>query len=275
MSRFIIGILLLLFNIWLPVYADNTKKYTVGIVPQFDARKIRKIWLPILRQVEADTGYKFVLRGSPTIPRFEREFNNGEFDFAYMNPYHVLLANKSQGYIPLVRDVGRTLHGVLVVKKDSPIKGLQDLDGKKVAFPAPNALGASLLIRADLQDIYKVQIEPLYVKTHSSVYLNVILGTTAAGGGVQKTLNQQSPDLKSNLRVMYKTREVNPHPFSVHPRVPEPVRKAVQNALLKMGQTAEGKKLLSKIPVKNIGVSTMEDYQSLGGMGLERYYLKN
>ena len=31
-----------------------------------------------------------------------------------------------------------------------------DLNGKTVAFPSPNALGASLLMRADLERLHKI-----------------------------------------------------------------------------------------------------------------------
>jgi ABC-type phosphate/phosphonate transport system substrate-binding protein len=250
------------------------KIYTVGIVPQFTVRHLRKIWRPILNELEKETGHKFVFRGSPTIPVFETEFNRGDFDFAYMNPYHVLLANKKQGYIPLVHDTGRQLFGILVVKKDSAIKSIKDLNNKTIAFPAPNALGASLLIRADLANKFKININPTYVKTHSSVYLNVALDQTSAGGGVQKTLNQQPGHIKNSLHVLYKTQKFAPHPFTAHPRVPAKIRDAVKHALLKLGASKEGQVLLKKIPMKKIGEVTMKDYEPIGKLGLEKFYVE-
>ena len=250
----------------------DQKTFSIGVVPQFDARKIHKIWAPILKELEKSTGYRFKLMGAPTIPEFEKEFNAGHFDFAYMNPYHVLLANKHQGYVPLVRDVGRRLHGVLTVKKDSPISSPAELDGKIISFPAPNALGASLMIQADLQDIFNIKIKPRHVKTHSSVYLNVALGVSSAGGGVQKTLNQQPVEIRDTLRVLYKTRDVAPHPFSAHPRVPQKITAQVKKLLLELGNTPHGQALLKNIPIKKIGNSSMEDYRPLNEIGLERFY---
>ena len=226
------------------VDADQHKKvYTVGIVPQFEVRKLHAIWRPILDLVENKTGYKFKSRGSASIPEFEKEFIAGKFDFAYMNPYHLILANKFAGYIPLVRDHGRKLYGVLVVHKDSDITDPAQLNGAKVAFPSPNALGASLQIRKDLQDDFDINFQPQYVKTHDSVYLNVLLGEVSAGGGVQKTLNRQKPQYKEMLRVIHTTQKVEPHPLAVLPETPEEVRTRVQDALLEIGQSVEGKKL--------------------------------
>ena len=108
--------LLCLFSIAAIPTAFAQKTYTVGIVPQFEPRKLRAIWIPILKSIEKQTGLHLVIRGSPTIPEFEKELNAGMYDFAYMNPYHIMLANQNQGYIPLVRDTGRKLFGILVVR---------------------------------------------------------------------------------------------------------------------------------------------------------------
>ncbi len=249
--------------------------YTIGVVPQFEVRRLYKIWTPILKELEKMTGQRFKLKGSPTIPEFEQEFMSGSFDFSYMNPYHSLLAYEEIGYLPLVRDVGRTLHGVLVVTKESGITSPRELDGKAVAFPAPNALGASLQMRQELHDQFNIKIHPKYVKTHDSVYINVLLGNTAAGGGVQKTLNRQKEQYRDAMKVIHKTRDVAPHPFVAHPRVPEEIRKKVLQAMLKLGTTEHGRALLSKIPMKKIGRASIDDYAPLKEMGLERFFVKS
>lgn len=248
--------------------------YTVGVVPQFEASKLHAIWRPILDRIEHKTGYHFKLRGSPGIPEFEREFVEGAFDFAYMNPYHLVMANEAAGYIPLVRDHGRQLFGVLVVRKDSDIDDPRQLQGKPVAFPSPNALGASLQMRQELHDKFGVTTRPRYVKTHDSVYLNVLLGKAVAGGGVQKTLNRQKPAYRKALRIIYTTTKVAPHPLAALPSVPEKVRNAVQQALLEMGRDENDRKLLLKIPMKAIGVASLSDYEPLKQMGLERFAAK-
>ncbi len=245
--------------------------YKIGVVPQFDAKKIYSIWNPILKELEKQTGVKFKIAGSPNIPAFEKKFQAGEFDFAYMNPYHMLIANKTQGYVPVVRDHGRSLKGILVVKKDGEIKELKDLDGKELAFPAPNALGASLLLRAELAEKHGLKITPKYVKTHNNVYMNVQKGMAAAGGGVGRTFNAQKDNIKNDLKILYTTSAVAPHPLAAHPRVPAEIRDAVKTALLKLGEHESGKKLLKKIPMKKVGEGDLKDYSILNDLGLDKY----
>ena len=274
MNRLIIIIFLVLTTFTLAIYAETAEKvYTIGVVPQFEARKLHEIWRPILDLLEKETGYKFKIRGSSSIPKFEQEFAQGKFDFAYMNPYHLIIANDSADYIPLVRDHGRKLYGVLVVKKDSGITSPAQLNGKTLVFPAPNALGASLQMRQELHDKFGIEFKTNYVKTHDSVYLNVLLGEASAGGGVQKTLNEQKKQYKDMLRVIYQTQKVAPHPLAVLPDVPAEIRERVRDALLEIGQSKEGQELLSKIPMKKIGPASMQDYLPLKDMGLKRFYV--
>ncbi len=248
------------------------KTYTFGVVPQLNAAQTVSIWRPVLSLIEQETGLKFRLIGSDSIPDFEKEFSSGRFDFVYMNPYHFIRAERSQGYIPLASDVGRKLYGILVVRKDSPIHTIQDLQEKVVAFPAPNALGASLMPRADLQDRFGIQVTPRYVRSHSSVYLNVVLGKADAGGGVQKTLEQQPELIKDSLRVLYRTQEVISHPIAAHPAVPPEVRERVMQALLALGKTPRGRKALARVPIQEIGAVTADDYAPLVELGLEALY---
>ncbi len=185
----------------------------------------------------------------------------------------MIIANKYAGYVPLLRDHGRSLYGVLVVKKDSDITDPSQLDGKTLAFPAPNALAASLLMRQELHEKFGIKFKSNFVKTHDSVYLNILLEEASAGGGTQKTLGHQKDKYKDMLRVIHKTQEVAPHPIAALPDVPVEVRDQINKAFLEIAESEEGKKQLLKIPMKKIGLASMEDYLPLKTMGLDRFYI--
>ncbi|MDO8958531.1 MAG: phosphate/phosphite/phosphonate ABC transporter substrate-binding protein [Rhodocyclaceae bacterium] len=245
--------------------------YSFGILPHYETRRLFAIWRPILDALQKETGLRFSAKIGNSISAYEQEVIGGQFDFAYLGPYHQVMSEKSAGYLPLVRDVGANIYGILVVRKDDPIRDVKELDGKVVALPAPNAVAASMMIRADLENKYGIKIVPRYVHTHDSVYLNVVLGQAAAGGTQQKTLAEMQPAIREQLRVLYKTEEVTAHPISAHPRVPAAVRKKVQDAFLRLGETAQGKALLATIPYKQIGVARLEDYEPIRRMGLQRF----
>lgn len=254
-------------------FSATAETYTFAVVPQFEQRKLYAIWKPIVDELEKRTGLSLKLTATLTVPEFERELNKGTFDFIYCNPYHILRMIPTPGYLPLVRD-SAPLRGILVVRKDSPVHSPTQLAGKTVAFPSPNAIGASLLMRADLSRLYQVSMTPLYVKTHSSVYLHVVNGLADAGGGVEKTLNEQDPAIKDALRVLYTTRELPSHPIAAHPRMPKADREKVRRALLDMDATKEGRALLAEVPMRQVVPAALEDYLPMRDWGLESLWVE-
>lgn len=267
--------LILVLYCLLPISPVIAAEYSFGVVPQFEARKLYSIWLPILKVLEQKTGHRFKMRGTESITQFETEFTNGSYDFAYMNPWHSIISFEKQGYLPLVKDSERKLKGILVVHKNSGIKHISQLEGKTVAFPSPNALGASLLMRAELKTQHGISIKPVYVGTHTAVYLNVALKLASAGGGVFRTVKNQINAIQDLLTIIYETQVISPHPISAHPRVPKEIILQVKHAFLEMKNNPEQQKLLAKIPMKQPVIATIEDYQPLKAMGLDTFYVKD
>lgn len=251
--------------------ARASTSITLGVVPQFEQRKLFATWKPIVDELSQRTGLEVKLAVTLTVQEFEQELEKGSFDFVYANPYHILKVSTSQGYIPLVRD-REPLHGILVVRRDSPLRKVEELAGKTLAVPSPNALGASLLIQADLQHVFKTQMSLLNVRTHSSVYLHVLNGLADAGGGVEKTLSEQDPSVRDALRVLYTTRPMPSHPIAAHPRIARQIREKMQKALLEMGNTPSGKGLLDDVPMPYPEKTTLDDYLPMRQWGLDTYW---
>jgi phosphonate transport system substrate-binding protein len=257
---------------WRPAPAQV--RYSFGVIPQFEQRKLHAIWKPIIEELERRTGLAFELETTLKIQDFEREFMNGGFDFVYMNPYHIIMTTRTEEYIPLVADT-QPLRGILVVRRDSGMTKPEQLDGKEVAFPSPNALGASLMMRADLDRLRHIKVKPVYVKTHSSVYLHVVKNLVAGGGGVEKTLQEQPQEIRDELRVIYTTRPMPSHPVAAHPRVPKENREKVRQAFLAMNATPEGRALLAKVPTRGLRSVSMDEYRAMLGWGLENYWVSS
>ena len=251
--------------------ASAKKTHTFDVVPQLTAAKIYTTWSPLLQRVGQDAGLCFELRVSATIPEFEQKLLKGEPEFVFLNPYHMVLANQKKKYQPLLADSEDLLTGILVVRADSPIKNLDELKGKNISFPAPNAFAASLLIRAELAK-KKIDIQPVFVKTHSNVYRSVIGKDAVAGGGVNNTLDNEAPEVRQQLRALYEPHAYTPHPIATHPAVPAAVRDRFLKAMLKLAQEEDGRKLLDAINLsKPQAVSYAKHYKLLESLQLEKF----
>ena len=254
------------------IAADQvTHEYSFGVTPQFPPGKLNAIWKPVIDELEKKTGLSFKLVTTLKLNDYEKEYMAEKFDFAYVNPYLIVGGVKPGAYLPLVRD-NKPHRGIVVVLKDGPISKITDLEGKTVAFPSPNSIGATLMTRAELERLFGVKVIPLYVKSHSSVYLHVAKGLASAGGGVLKTLQEQDAAVRDLLTVLHTT-EVMPNlPVAANRRVPADVREKVQRAFLELATTDEGRALLAKVPMTEIVATSLDDYLVIEKWGLERYF---
>jgi len=251
-------------------YAGTT--YTVGLAPQRDQRDVLDAWAPILRDWEKRTGARFRFVGATDHRAFELGVEQGRYDFIYPNPYLAVIGARKHGYEPLVCSGKELLHGILVVRRDSPVTNPAQLDGARIAFSAPNAFAASILVRSDLKRRFGIGFKPVYVKTHSSVYLNVAQGLADAGGGVSNTLDLAPAEARSMLRVIHTTAGVAPHPLMAHPGVPRRVREQVRDAMLALDTTSEGRALLEKIPMPQPRKTSIGDYRAVEAMRLDEFF---
>lgn len=249
--------------------------YTISVVPQFPPIEIHRRWTPLLERLEKMTGQQFKLEQYSTIPKFEAAFLRGAPDLVYLNPYHMVMASESHGYAPLVFDGNKKLVGILVVREDSSITSVNELDGKIVAFPAPNAFGASLYPRALLSQ-QGINIRARYVKTHSNSYRHVITGLSEAAGGIQKTLNREPDEIRKQLRVLYRTPAVRPHPLAAHPRVPQAIQHSVRDAMLELAADDSGRTLLADILMPApVAADYATDYAGLKKLQLDNFVVRS
>ena len=256
-----------------PVIAANN--YVVGVVPQFATQIISSTWEPLLEELAAKTGDTFELVIETDITQFEVAFERGDYDIAYMNPWHAVIAFETQGYVPIVKDGANSLKGILIVKADSEISEVSQLDNAEIAFPSPNALSASLLMRTELATLHGLTVTPLYVRTHPSVYLNVALGKSLAGGGVLRTLRAQPQSLQDQVKIIYETREVSPHPIVAHRSISAEARLKIANALLEIAAEPEGAALFAGIPMQQPTSAKLEEYLALRDWRLREFYVAN
>ena len=260
--------LLVMLLAWAALYGQvQAQPLTIGIVPQQSATVLAANWSPILQYLKERTGVELHFATAADIPTFERRLLAGEYDIAYMNPYHFTFFNQHREFSAMVRRGDASIQGIIVVRKDSEIQSLQQLDGQKLAFPSPAAFAASVVPRAEIAK-QGISIEPVYVSSHDSVYLNVSKGFFVAGGGIGRTLNATNPQVNEQLRVLWKTQPYTPHAIAAHPRVDSATVAKLTEALVEMADDAEGKALLEPLKIKRWQASDNADWDDVRSLGI-------
>ncbi len=247
--------------------ASPPRSIRFGIVPQQAARTLARRWSPLLAELSRRTGYRFRFATAPDIPAFERRVVAGEYDVAYMNPYHYVSFHASSGYRAVACESGKRLTGVLVVARDGDVSAIEQLNGRGLAFPAPAAFAAGLVVRAELARA-GVAFTAHYVSSHDSVYRAVAEELYPAGGGILRTLKLAPPEVRDRLRVLWTSRGYTPHAIAVHPRLPADVAQRIAEAMYSLGTDAPGAAALAPLGFSSLAPARDADWDDVRALGL-------
>lgn len=258
---------LLIYCLLSSYHYANAQALTLGIVPQQSAQKLARLWTPICTYLSEKVGQEIRFSTAHDIPTFEKRVLEGQYDIAYMNPYHYTVFHERPGYNAIAKQKNKKIKGIIVVTKDSPIKSLSELDGSTLAFPAPAAFAASVLPRAKMAKD-GIAITPKYVSSHDSVYLTVSRNLFPAGGGVQRTLNNTNPAVSDRLRILWTTPGYTPHAIATHPRIDNQLKLKIQNALIEMNTDPKGIELLKSINFKGMDKAQDKDWNDVRDLNI-------
>lgn len=262
----IIGLSLLLYSFLLYDDKEQNTVYTFAVYPQYRSQQLYQTWQPILKRLSEETGLKFKLTGNSSAINFEGALYNGDYDFAYVNPYHAAKAGKNKNYKAILNDPNEEIQGILVVKKGK-VKTISQLKNQKIAFPSPNTLAASIILKQELSSQLNARLKPIYLATPSDVYMQIHNEDILGGGGTKRTFDQLRPNLKANLIILHTTKSVPAHPIVAHSKVSKLVKDKVIRAFLKMSKNPKDQILLSKAYLENVNTVQQKVYDKLLGNG--------
>jgi phosphonate transport system substrate-binding protein len=248
--------------------APSPAPLSFGVVPQQATAELARNWTPVFQYLGERAGVELRFATAPDIPTFEQRMAAGEYDLAYMNPYHYTVFHAHPGYDAIARQSNKRIRGILVIRRDSDIEDIADLDGQTLAFPAPAAFAASVLPRAALKEA-GIRVEPRYVRSHDSVYLAVAEGLYPAGGGIERTFANIEPELRDSLRVLWRTKDYTPHAFAAHPRVDPALVTRVRDAMLSMADDPDGRALLAALGFEGITAAQDSDWDDVRALGID------
>lgn len=240
---------------------------TFGIVPQQSASRLAKQWEPVMQYLSEQTGYDIKFSTSSDIPTFEKRLADGEYDLAYMNPYHYTVYSRSPGYQALAKAKDKQIKGIIVVRKKDDFQSLKQLDKQTLAFPSPAAFAATILTQSDLNSA-NVDYQSDYVSSHDSVYLSVAKGFYPAGGGVMRTFNSAPDEVRDKLTPLWVTKPYTPHAIAYHPRVSSLQAKTIQEALESMTPESDDQHQLNKLKIKGFISAKDSDWDDVRALDI-------
>lgn len=232
-----------------------------AMVPRQSATELAKRWVPIIQYISEQSGVPLQFQTAKDLQTAQQEMRAGIYDIAFINAYYYAAYSRNPGYKVFAQEKDTKFVGILVTRKDSPYRSVEDLDGKRIAFASPTAV-TSMLAFTHLRD-KNINFSPEYVVSMDSVYRSVAKGLHPAGSGEMGTFGGIDPGIRDQLRVLWAAEPMPPFTFSAHPRVAKSDVKKIQKAMIEMGDNPRGAELLKAINITGIAPAQDSDYDAV------------
>jgi phosphonate transport system substrate-binding protein len=216
--------------------------YLFNVVSQRSIALTAQYWNPILSYVSRKSGVPLELRMAKTVKEGDAAAEKGVYQFLYTN--HFFTPERDRiGFQVIARPAGPAIRGQIVVAHDSPIKSLQDLNGKEVAFPSPDAFAAYWLPMDALLKA-KVSIKPVFTGNQEAAAAQLRLNKVTAAGFNDLVVERYGQRENWEYRVLWESGIYNDLCIMAHPKVPKVKIAAVRTAFVSMHDDPEGRKVL-------------------------------
>lgn len=245
-------------------------------VPSVDVKVIEDTSEDLKKYLEAHTPYKFTVKIPPSFVAVVEAFGTKRADVASINTFGYIMAHDRYGVearLTVIRHGESTYKGQFLTRTDGPIKKIEDLEGKSIAYVDPSSTSGYLLPLKVLKDKGIKPKESTFAMRHDTVVSMIYQGQVDAGatfysppadGEIQdarRLAKTQYPDIEEKIKILELTDPIPNDPVVFRKELPEEVKSTIVQALEDFVKTEEGLDTLKKLSsVTGFVRATDEDY---------------
>ena len=232
--------------------ASGKSHYHLAIHPLHNPKKLAEAYQPLINFLNANIQEAtFDLEASRDYQAYEVKFRARTPAFLLPNPWHTLEAIKVGYRVIAMAGDADDFKGIFIVRKDSGLQTPADLKGKIVSYPSHTALAACIMPQYYLYNHglnINQDIENVYVGSQESSIMNAYLGKSAAGATWPppwRLFQKDHPEQAAQLKLIWETPPLMNNSVMARDDVPEVLRNKVLTLLVSLGQTSEGRAILT------------------------------
>lgn len=238
-----------------------TKAYTFGVFPYLPPRELEKVFAPIAADLSKVLGREVQFTSSTTYETFANNVARQMFDIAFIQPFDYVDAADKYGYLPIATR-SEVLKALIVTTKDSPVKTVADLRGKRISLPPEDAAVSHLtrvyLRKSGLAPDKDVTLN--YFRSHMSCLQQVLIDAADACGTAAPALRYFKSRMGVEMRVIAEGEPIPHTLFVAHSRVPAQDRSRIHDRILGWSKSPEGKEILDRGKMTGFVTVTNEAY---------------
>lgn len=290
------AVLVLLLALLLPYPAAvpaAQKKLLIGLIPEMNIFKQKERFKLLGDYLSKKAGITVEFTILSRYGNIIESFSTEKMDGAFFGSFTGAMAIQKLGVIPLARPVNpdnsSTYKGYLFVRKDSGIKGIKDMKGKKMAFVEKATTAGYVFPLAWLKDNGISSIDGFFSEyyftgSHDAAVLAVLnkkADIGAAKHSIYDRVRKEEPRVDRELAILAQSPEVPSNGLCVRKDLDLQIMAALKNALLSLHNEPEGKAVLEKFGALRFIETTAKDYQPVldmakkAGIDLRQYKYRN
>ena len=233
------------------------KVIKMGFVPLKNSEKLVEDLKPISDYLSERLGVKVEAFTASNYIGVVEGIGSGSVDFGIIPPFSALLAQKQSNAKPILTSKGKTgkpgYTAELYVRKDSGIKNLQDVKGKKVAFVDPSSSSGyiypgAMLVEAGLN--LEKDISYQFSGGHDKslqLLLNKDVDVIATFDGVEDRYAKDFPQAKTDIQKLATSDMIPGIMVTVSSKMDKDLQEKLKQALLDMDKDPKMKELFTKM----------------------------
>ncbi len=245
--------------------AEASQTLEIGVWPYMSTQALLTLYHPMKTYLEHRLNRPVLFVTAPNQRQFVERTERGEYRFAITAPHFARLAQKDVGYVPMLRPE-RNLVGILIVKKTSTIRTVDDLKGKTITLPGRITIVSMLTLWAlktsGLEEGRDFKVR--YAESHNNAVLDVLRGDSSAAAVAATILDQMPEDQKGEVRALAITGEITPLVIIANPKVPKAEVSEMSKLILDFTRhTHDGARFMKKVAWEGLETPTEKDMKAL------------
>jgi len=255
-----------------PATSEPWPTLRIGLIPERDIFSQKQRYKPIAEYLSMRVHAHIELVVLSRYGNIIENFVSNRLDGAFFGSFTGALAHRKLGVKALARpeypDGTSTYHGLLFVRKDSGIAGVEDMKGKRFAFVDKATTAGWLLplyyFKTQGVDDASTWLKEIYFAgTHEGVIQDVLerkADIGAAKNTMFSMLADSDPRISEELLILATSLDVPENGLCVRASLDESVKNSLRTALLGMDQDEAGTTVLRAFGAARFIETTEADY---------------
>ncbi len=271
----------------------HAEALVIGLIPEQNVFKQTARYKPLGEYLQKKTGVQITFTMLSRYGNIIDHFINKKMDGAFWGSFTGSMAITKLGLRPVARPLWKngvsTYHGLIFVRKDSGIKSVEDMKGKRLALVDRATTAGYIFPLAWLKErgvtVHENYFREVYFTgSHDAAILAVLSGEADVGAAkntIWDILSVDNKRLASELVVLGKSSDVPSNALGLSSSVSDKTAEALRDALLGMDSYPEGRKVLDEFGALKFLPTVEEDYKPVfdmaekAGIDLKNYTYEN